>query len=393
MVGLSSWLAVSPAAAVTLEEAFTAALRHHPERILAQWQTRLGEGYLRQSESWLAGDPAVEAVYRDDGLTDERGYREIEGTLALPLWQPGQRAARRTVGERTVELAEAERALLRWQVWRAVLERYWPLRRALAEQSVAQTLADSASALIGSVRRRVKAGELARTELLLARQERMDRELALQNARARMVQAERAWSSFTGLEDWPRTLRIERVPHDEPSPAHPRLRVAQAALAQAEAVYDDQLRRRRSPPELTLWGKHDRGASGEPWDTSLGIGLRVPFGMAAPAAPAEAQAALERARALAGLERVRREVALAVEQARLEMGRAEDAVKLAERRAALARERLKMSARAFELGETDLHLLIQARGKAAEAQRVLENARIDLDKAVLEFNLAVGEVP
>ncbi len=91
--------------------------------------------------------------------------------------------------------------------------------------------------------------------------------------------------------------------------------------------------------------------------------------------------------------RTRRELNLKRQQAWQELQRAGEALALAQRRSELARKRMTMSQRAFELGETDLYLLLQAREQAIDAARELERSRIQHQRAAARYNLAVGVSP
>jgi len=169
--------------------------------------------------------------------------------------------------------------------------------------------------------------------------------------------------------------------------------LASLAVTRALAQVRETRIRRRSNPELSLYLKRDRGAVEEPYNDSVGAEITIPFGSSTQNAPALAEAREELARAEARMMQTRRELNLKRLHAWQELQRAREALALARRRDELARKRMTMSQRAFELGETDLYLLLQAREQAIDAARELERARIQNQRAAARYNLAVGEIP
>jgi len=384
----------SPAtAAPTLAEVIDTTVRRHPDHSLATARLEVGEGYRRQAGSWLGGDPALGLSWWSDELNDDNGYREMEAGVTLPLWLPGQRRVRRQLADALLVEGEVLDRLLRWRVAGGILERLWALQLAQSELSLDQQHLESALALEKSVARRVKAGELARSELLMARQETLKREAMVQDARTLVRNEQAAWASFTGDAPLPAPFTIEPTPIDHVDEQHPVLWLATLAVTRALAREREARIRRRENPELSLYLKRDRGTIDEPYTDSVGAEITVAFGSSTQNAPALAEAREERARAEAHLAQTRRELNLKRQQALQELERAREALALAERRSELAEKRMAMSQRAFELGETDLYLLLQAREQAIDAARELERARIQSQRAAARYNLAVGVIP
>lgn len=378
-------------AAPSFDEAVRAALRVHPRARVHVALRQVGEGYRRQADALFGGDPAAGLAYRSDDAGGNRGYREWEANLDLPLWLPGQRGARRSLGDSIVSRSAAEFRLLAWEVAGEVLERAWSLR--LAESNLEQDRSqwDSAKALEKDVARRVRAGELARSDLVLAQQETLARETAHQHAMAAVERERSSWRAYTTFDELPYDLMVKRTPGAEPSPSHPRLLVMKLAVEQARARRNDVRLKRRENPVLTLYAKRDRGIGGEPYDNSLGLGISVPFGTHASAAPRIAEAELALTRAKADWAQAQWALKLEVEQARQEVARVTRSLELAEQSSRLARARIRLTRRAFELGETDLYLLLLAREQSAVAARELEYHRLERMRAIARLNHIRGE--
>lgn len=387
-------LASAAQAAPSLEEAVQAAMQRHPELPRAEMQRALGAGYRRQADSWLGGDPSASLLYRSDQIGSDVGYREMEAAVSLPLWMPGQRDARQGVAQAIADQADASTALLRWQVRGDVLEQVWQLRLTESDEELADTQWASAQQLESAVARRVAAGELARADLLMVQQDTLSREVDHENTRMALEAALATWRTYTGLD------AIPAMPgNQEPllgrdfGTDHPLLHREQLRIAQLAARRDDSRRTRQSKPELTLYAKRDRGNVIDPYNNSLGAEISVPFGMAYSTAPrvAESEAALARARM--DLAAARRNLELERVRLAQDLSRAQTALQLAERQSRLADERMAMNQRAFDLGESGLFLLLEARSQAASAARSLIRSKIDYQRAVSRYNHLLGVTP
>ncbi len=386
--------AVPPAlAAPTLGEVIEAAVQRHPERKLSVARQQIGDGYRRQADAWLGGDPAIGLAYWTDEFGGEYGYRESEASVALPLWLPGQRKVRRQLADTLQSQAVALTQRLKWQVAGEVMEQIWALRMAEEEFSLDKQHLNSAITLVKAVARRVEAGELPRSKLLMAQQEKLSREIQVQNAQTNLAGRQAAWLNYTGMTALPAPFVIEPAPFEKISTRHPLLELAQLdvkrASAQKRAVYIA----RRENPVFSLYVKRDRGTRQESYNDSLGGEITVPLGSSTQNAPALAEASERLARSEAALGKVKRELELKLIHARQELERASKALALAEQRNQLAQKRMNMSQRAFELGETDLYLLLRAREQAINAARDLSHSQVQRQRASAQYNLALGVIP
>jgi len=380
-------------AAPTLGEVIETAVQRHPDQNISAARHQLSSSYRQQADAWLGGDPAIGFAYWTDEFGGKNGYRETEASLALPLWLPGQRKVRQQLADILQTQGEILPQLLRWQVAGEVIEKIWALRIAESELSLDIQHLDSSSALGKAVARRVEAGELPRSEVLMAQQEVLNRESMVQNAQTVLESEQAAWLSYTGVDVLPVPFTVEPAVLKEVSEQHPLLRLAQLGVERA-AVRKREVRiARRDNPVFSLYVKRDRGIEQDPYNDSLGAEITVPFGTSTQNAPALAEVSELLVRSQAALTRTKRELDLKLIHVRQELERADKALTLAERRNQLAQERMNMSQRAFELGETDLYLLLQAREQAINAARDLKRGQIQRQRATAQYNLALGVLP
>lgn len=392
-LGILALATTSAQAGPALAEAVAAAYERHPERTLAGAERDLADAIQQRARAPFAGDPAFNLRHDNDALGSDDGYREWEGGVTLPLWWPGQQDQRLAEAAQTRAGAVAMAAATRLEVAGVVRERLWDVALARGNHAEAELALAGARDLEHDIERRVAAGELPASDLLLARQETLAREDALQQAASRVTQAERLFSRYTGLAEAP-AAAAEALPQAaEPRPRHPALALAEVAVDKARAHRDRVAGERRGNPSLWLGGKRSRDMSGADYQSAVALEVTIPLGMEAAAAPDLAAAEAALTEALAGRDRTRRELAEALEQARLELDRARRAVARAEERLALANEGLRLARRAFDLGEADLVRLLRARGEAVGARHALELRRLEVGQASARLNQALGVIP
>lgn len=394
LLGLSLLVPLSSAqASADLDAVIQSALQRHPDLQRADMERALGQGYRQQADSWLGGDPSVSLSYRTDQVGSDVGYREMDAAVSLPLWMPGQRGARANIAQTISEQADASTDLLRWQVAGEVLEQLWLLHLNDSDEELADTQWASAHQLELAIERRVAAGELARADLLMVQQDTLAREVDHENARMALELAQANWQAYTGQSDVPALPSAEPLLDLEITTGHPLLRREQLRIAQMSARRDDSRRQRQSAPTVTLYAKRDRGNELEAFNQSLGAEISLPFGTRFSTAPqvAESEAAL--AQAQMRLAAAKRRIELKRVRLRQELSRTQTALALAERQSQLANKRMNMNQRAFDLGESGLFLLLEARSLAATAERSLIRSKIEYQRAVSRYNHLLGVLP
>lgn len=383
--------ATSPAAMaqVSLDAAVNAAFERHPESRLAQARRDLGQALELQSTQTFAGDAEFNLKYQTDAIGGDNGYREWEGGVNLPLWWPGQRSTQGQEAARTLVSADALSQAKRLEVAGVVRERLWALALERSRRDEAQLAYDSAVELERDIARRVEAGELARADLLLAQKEVIARDDDLRQAR----EAEANLTLYTGLTDSP-PAAAEALLEDFRLPdQHPALVLSDADAERARAHRDRVAAERSTSPNLWLGGKSTQASAGAGYDASIGIEISVPLSTRAHTAPALAEAEAALTEALAAQARTRHELEEALAAALAAYDRARQALERSDRVQSLAEESLRLSRRAFELGEIDLVRLLQARNDALAAHQNLVIRRKEVGQATARINQALGVLP
>jgi len=388
------WFSVAAHAAPPgLSAVVQAGFEHYPQRALSDAIHRQGQAVRQQAASLLADDPAIRLRHENDAWTDSDGFRSWEGGLDLPLWLPGQRDRRNEVANATDREAEAVRQLQYWQVAGEIRELLWSLRIAETGLALARQAADSGTVLENDVNKRFQAGELARTDLILAQKEALARQgdlIAAESTRERLIQQYQAW---TGLSELPTDIEEQIAPAKTLTDTHPALAAARLGTSRARAKRDQIQGEKRANPVLTLGGKSERPVSGASYDTAMTLELHLPLGTKSQAAVRTADAERSLTEASAELARVMRELDTNLQRARVERETAGRSLQLAQRQQALAVEGLRLTQRAFELGESDLFTLLQARAQALTAERDVRLRHLELGRATARYNQALGALP
>ena len=398
LLALTSFvLRADDAPAPTLSDVIAATLARYPDRPLSEAIHVQGQALRSQASNLFADSPALVVRHESDAAHDDAGYRQWETGVVLPLWLPGQRGRRLQVAEAIERESAATARLHTWQVAGQVRELLWSLAIADAKLDNAQRALRSATDLEADVARRVQAGELPRSDLIMANKETLAREIELAGMQSARDTALLHYRHVTGLDTVPRDFRETVADHAkasaEPAADHPALNAARDGVARAGADRDRIRAERRANPMLTLGGKSDRADANQDYANALFVEVNIPLGTRGQAAVDSAAAERGLAEADAALTRIQQELEHDLHAAEAERELAARALALAERQQTLSVQALQLAQRGFDLGESDLFMLLQARAQALAAERDLNIRRLEQGRAAARVNQALGVIP
>ena len=339
--------------------------------------------------------PSLHASHRDDRLQSNVGQRESELGVAIPLWLPGQRAARHAAAEASVAQAEAGRRVARLQLAGELRDAAWTIvaRQAEVEESEAQAV--FIARLAEDVERRVRAGDLARADALVVRAEHLATTAQSAELRQRRQAARLRWAGLTGLDASPDTNGLaEPISPAADIPAdHPELLHAVQSTDSARRRLESLRQSRRDPPELSVGIRRDVDGRAEPSRSSLVVGVRIPFGSDGRYGPLEAAAESELAVAQTSEQRVRDRLRIEHDTARSALSSVQAQHDADAARAGLLRERAELIERSFRAGETALPELLRALATASQAESAASRQRAALGLARARLQQALGVLP
>lgn len=384
--------ASAPAQAQTLRDAVEKAWERQPA---AQAQTfRAAElaARAKAAGAWVPAPPSIGLSERSDRLNRRAGAREVEAALSVPLWLPGQRQRESTLASAEQDLQRDALDSVRWKLAGEVREAYWQARAADAERIAALRRLDDAVALSADVERRLKAGDLARTDFNQAKGAEHTARGAANEADARTARALLAFTTLTGLE---------ALPADDEDPAasapplteHPALRQLDRAALAADARVRLATDNRRDNPELTLAYRRERSSNIESYGGSVTLGIRIPLATDARNEPKVAAANAEYIEARTAYARLKDQLQAEWLASQRELLQARAALVLAEERQRLAAENDQLLGKAFSLGEIDLATRLRTAAERYAADADVSRSRLEAGRAVSRLNQALGVLP
>ncbi|MBU1977533.1 MAG: TolC family protein, partial [Gammaproteobacteria bacterium] len=338
------------------------------------------------------GAPAVILGHRGDQWNSNAGKREWEAGIALPVWLPGQRDARQRQAQAGKDGLEANIRALRLKLAGELREAIWQVRQAQAQTRLDEERALSAKKLAEDVVRRVRAGEMAKTDLNLAQNEWRTAQAAILHSRNRLFQAQQAYATLTGTTALPDDISESAQPKSLPDD-HPLLEEARQAIEAAQAQVRVASNSRRDNPEIELSTRRERGNLNDPYASTVAISLRLPLSTEARNLPLISAAQTALTGAHSEYTRVRFTLEYQRLQAEQALQAADQLLDLARQQRAAARENLELIQKSFNLGESDLFTLLRAKAAAFEAEQANNQQEIAQALAHARLNQAQGVLP
>jgi outer membrane protein TolC len=357
-------------------------------------QRRRADAERATSGSVWAAAPTLELSHRNDRLQSNAGQRETEIGVAVPLWLPGQRSARAGTAEAAAAQAAAAEQVARLRLAGEVREAAWQLAALLAEASQVDQQARTLKQLADDVERRVRAGDLARADALVAQAEHLAASALQSDVQQRLQAARSRWTLLTGLAVEPELRAASGTEGGgATAPHHPELQLASQSTELARKRAELMRHSRRDAPELSVGVRQDTPGRAEPSSGSLVVGLRLPFGTDSRNLPLEAAALAELDVAETHEQRLRERLDSDVAIARDAQRSAAAQFEAETARARLLRERATLIDKSFQVGETPLPELLRALAAAAQADSAVARQTAALGLAQARLQQALGVLP
>lgn len=390
-LALGPALALSQSLPPSLKAAVDAAWQKSPQARTLEARRDEAAAGREAAQSWIAGSPSIGLSQRSDRWTNREGVRETEVSFSTPIWLPPQKSARQVQAQVSTDDLEAQIANARLSLTSEVRERLWAVAAARETLAEAKTHQKHLEAMADEVMRRVNAGDLARTDGMLAQQEALAGKAAVVEAQVKLQEALTRYTTLTGLTD---------IPAPEPEPIgtgmrdpHPKLLAAKTAVQHAQASMNVVSKSRSEPPTVGVAMRREREGAAADAASSVTFAVEIPIGTSARNRPLEAAARTQMETASAELAQVEATLRADIELARQQLAAAQQALENASSRAALAREHTQLIEKAFRLGERGLAEMIRARTVVHEAEVAEHQQRVAVGLAHARLNQALGITP
>jgi len=266
------------------------------------------------------------------------------------------------------------------------------VRQTQAQIQLDEARARTAKKLADDVARRVRAGELARTDLNLAQNEWRTTQAAVLLSRTRLLQAQQTYATLTGMTALPDDISESVLPKPLPDD-HPLLEDARKAIETAQAQVRLAVESRRDNPELGLGMRRERGSLNDPYADSVIISMRLPLSTDARNLSLISAAQTALVDAQSQYNRTRLTLEFQIQQAGQSLQATGQLLEMAQQQRAAAQENLELIQKSFDLGETDLFALLRARAAAFDAGQACNQQEIAQALSRARLNQALGVLP
>ncbi|GEQ77500.1 hypothetical protein CTTA_4505 [Comamonas testosteroni] len=348
----------------------------------------------KASSALWAAPPSVELSHRNDRLQSNNGVRETEVALAVPLWLPGQKSAKRQASDALSSLSQLSEAEGKLRVAEVVRELHWQIAELQASQSLSKQQTSTFAAIASDVDKRVKAGDLARADALAAKGELLSAQAAQSQAETQLEAAKRQWTALTGLAQTPdATFASVESPSPRQLAEHPELLRAEQQVDLARKRLDLVAKSNRSAPELITKLRQDIPGHGQGSAYSLGLAVRIPFGTDERNAPLQAAALTEVDIAQRKEQVLRAQLSARIESAKAAAEASQLQLQTEREKASLLNERAKLIRASFNAGETSLPELLRAAIAAAQADYSAARQEAAFGLARARLQQAYGQLP
>lgn len=375
-----------------LSEVLEKAYARTPMQATLQSRDVMVSAKNRVANAMLPAAPALGVIHQNDAIGSGRGERDWQAELELPVWQPKQRDNRLKVADAMQSTTAASRQSLKLQVAGQLREALWNIAANDNNLSLAINKLQVAKKLQSDVEKRYRAGELARTDAMLAEQEVLRVEKEKVRAEAEVMHARHRYYLLTGLRELPASYEEKQSSLEDYSQS-PVWLESQSKVGLAETERDLAQVESRENMRVLFNVRSSKGAFDTTNNDSVGVHVRVPFGSEASAAPIRAAAEMVVGNALTEREATRLELEAAMHEAEhnLSVSRAE--LSIAAKQFEIARESLILAQKAFQLGETDLVSLLRVQAQTFEAERAFTTRQIQVQWDIARYNQTVGVLP
>ena len=338
------------------------------------------------------GSPQLELSNLNDVLVRNRGELETNVGVSVPLWLPGQKEARLGVAESEGKENQLSLQAARLAVAGELRAAIWAVYLSKSESEILAQRLETAEKLESDVVKRLKVGDIARTDLLLAKQETVNAHIAIADAKSRLISNMQRYKVLTHSENLPDNPQ-EAVGNINDASLHPLLAAGQANSELAQAQLKLAQESPRDAPSVGVLYRNQRDSSNASSRDTLGLALTIPFASDVRNAPLLAKANTALVEADARNQRLMAEIEANQRDADAQLESAQTNAQLSVEREQVASERLSLMQRSYQLGETSLVELIRTQSQATEARIELARSSALLFAAQANINQAWGITP
>ncbi len=327
-----------------------------------------------------------------DEVGTGHGFQEWEGGVDLPLWLPGQKKQQQSLTEKIAAELPAYQRALKLEASGEVRQQIWQVKLAEAQLEQAKLTWQTAKKLQKDVTSRVKAGDLASTERLLASSNTLEAHSKMVNAESQLQQRLKIYKLITGEDTLPRQVDEKAIVSAENLQQHPQLILQDQLISRLQAQmglakYDGAVN-----PSVSLGLRRERGDRAEDYTNSMGIGFSMALDDKAYRQPAIAQASAELADAQVKRQALWRQLKTRHVSVQEELNSSRQQLNLITEQNKTTQQYYQLQKRAFDLGEINLIDLLRSQALANDNESRKRLLEVQIKQQISELNQSSGVV-
>ena len=384
-------LAVTPS--LSLHDVVEITRQRNPKIDVIKARLAHADAQLKSTDSLWSSDPSFSINNYNDVIMSNNGLQEWEAGVEMPIWLPGQKTARQKTAQMELQAVNASASVLELELAGVVRELLWSIALSQNHVSLAEQEWKTVQQLAHDVEKRVKLGDLAQSDLILAKQESLSKEAVFHQAQQEFLLAQHRYDLITGLVEIPANFSETATTELSIDDEHPALQEARDKVANQNALRDQVKIEKRGNPSLFVGTRHERGTSNEDFTNAISLSFTMPFGTSAYTTPKITAAEVSLSEARSDMELLYRDLNIALQDADRELHVAQEQYEFAKRNNDLAQRYLELSRKAFALGETSLIELIRIQAQAFASERNLHQRQLEIGLRTARLNQAKGIIP
>jgi len=378
----------------TFEQLLNAYRKQQPLQKTLSGFRQLQSAQQAQAKSWIAGDVNVMVHHETDALTDDKDTQNWQVGAEFPVWLPSQKQGVSELAEVYQENLSIEQAYLNWLASGALRQLIWDYQTALAEVQIAEQTLQTSQQLFESIQTKVRLGESALMDSVLAEQTYLSHKTALIKQQSNLQVAKQAYQKWTGFTVLPKSIIETQVSDVSDVSAnldqHPEIVKSQSQLQVSNVQLRQITSQKSGQPKLYFGAKQDTLQNET--DTSLVMEVMIPLGMDAGFGVKKAQQQLQVQQDQAQFEQVVQEIGLKQQQISQTLMQLQQSIELTNQQLKLAEQALDMSLKAYQLGEISVQNLLLIQQQAINAKRDAVLAQHQLGQTIAHYNQISGDI-
>ncbi|WP_428353244.1 TolC family protein [Methyloprofundus sp.] len=378
---------------LTLTELVNQTLEVYPDYALIAALQQESDALHERGSRWVAGALNAYVYYRDDFAGSGTGAYEVDGAVAVPVWNWGQRDAGLQLAEHAEQNIAHKVLAIKLKVAGLVREAIWQLKLQELRHDIARKAYLLTERLLKTVHRRVELGDLPRADYLLAQSELLQKKTALITVEAGLMHSRKHFYFLTQANKIPADFQEVQSTKKQIDSTHPQLAALDAQIARLKSQVEWVKARGSGQTTVAIGGDTERASRSESTVNSITFNVSIPFGGNAFTAPLVAMTNKAYVRAEVAKAHVYRNLLEQLHETEHELDIERGQLEVARQMQDNALEHLKMAHLSFDAGEINLMDLLKIQARSQQSIQYAEESSLRLQRNIAFYNQAVGVMP